>query len=108
MSRMHSTLPRHFYADPDFYTRELERFYVDRWICAGRADHIPNPGDYFTRAVAGESVIVTRDETGAVNALFNVCRHRGTRLCEAAEGHLTGRIQCPYHAWTYDLTGRLL
>ena len=101
-------MPRRFYADPDFYRRELERFYVDRWICAGRADHIPAPGDYFTRSIADQSIIVTRDESGDVHALFNVCRHRGTRLCENPEGHLAGRIQCPYHAWTYDLSGRLL
>ncbi len=105
---MHTTLPRPFYADPDFYRRELERFYFSRWICAGRADQIPDPGDYFTRALGDESVIVTRDGTGAIRALFNVCRHRGTRLCAEAEGHLVDRIQCPYHAWTYDLAGRLL
>ena len=105
---MHLTLPRHFYADPDFYRRELERFYFQRWICAGRADQIPNAGDYFTRAVADESVIVTREAEGEIRALFNVCRHRGTRLCEQPEGHLPGRIQCPYHNWTYDLSGDLL
>jgi len=105
---MHTTLPRHFYADPDFYRQELERFYLRRWICAGRADQIPAAGDYFTRSVADESVIVTRDESGGIHALFNVCRHRGTRLCEQTEGHLAGRIQCPYHNWTYDLTGELL
>src|SRR5262245_444663 len=106
--RMHTTLPRHFYADPEFYRRELERFYFNRWICAGRADQIPGAGDYFTRALGDESVIITRDESDRVHALFNVCRHRGTRLCDAADGHLTGRIQCPYHLWTYDLSGRLL
>jgi Rieske 2Fe-2S family protein len=105
---MHQTLPRRFYADPDFYRRELERFYFSRWICAGRADQIPNAGDYFTRALADESIIVTRDASGDVHALFNVCRHRGTRLCDRAEGTFTDRIQCPYHSWTYDLTGRLL
>jgi glycine betaine catabolism A len=105
---MHKTLPRHFYADPEFYRRELERFYFTRWICAGRADQIPNAGDYFTRTIADESVIVTRTATGEIRALFNVCRHRGTRLCERTEGHLVERIQCPYHNWTYDLSGRLL
>jgi Rieske 2Fe-2S family protein len=105
---MHKTLPRRFYADPDHYRTELERFYFDRWICAGRADQIPDAGDYFTRELADDSVIVTRDASGEILALFNVCRHRGTRLCEQAEGHLVGRIQCPYHAWTYDLSGRLL
>ena len=105
---MHTTLPRRFYADPDFYRAELERFYFDRWICAGRADQIPNAGDYFTRTLGDESVIVTRDSSGEIHALFNVCRHRGTRLCDQTEGHFADRIQCPYHNWTYGLEGRLL
>jgi Rieske 2Fe-2S family protein len=105
---MHTTLPRGFYADPDFYRRELEHFYFDRWICAGRADQIPASGDYFTRSLADESIIVTRDASGDIHALFNVCRHRGTRLSERTEGHFVERIQCPYHAWTYDLSGRLV
>ena len=106
--RMHTTLPRHFYADPHFYRAELERFYFNRWICAGRADQIPNAGDYFTRTLGDESVIVSRDGAGPIHALFNVCRHRGTRLCEQTEGHFADRIQCPYHNWTYGLDGRLL
>jgi Rieske 2Fe-2S family protein len=105
---MHRTLPRRFYADPEFYRRELERFYFSRWICAGRLDQIPNAGDFFVRALADESVVITRDSAGNARALFNVCRHRGTRICEQAEGHFVERIQCPYHAWTYDLAGRLL
>ena len=105
---MHTTLPRRYYADPEFFHAELDRFYFDRWICAGRADHIPNAGDYFVRTLADESVIVTRDDAGAIHALFNVCRHRGTRLCEQTAGHFAGRIQCPYHSWTYDLAGNLL
>ncbi len=105
---MHTTLPRSFYADPEFYARELDRFYFNRWICAGRADQIRHPGDYFTRRLGSESVIVTRGSAGDVHAVFNVCRHRGTRLCDQPEGHFAGRIQCPYHAWTYDLDGRLL
>ena len=57
------------------------------WIHAGRADQIPGVGDYVLRDVAGESVIVTRADDGAIRAYYNVCRHRGTRLCEAAAGH---------------------
>ena len=105
---MHTTLPRRFYADPDFYRAELERFYFNRWICAGRADQIPRAGDYFTRSLADESVIVTRDGSGTIRAVFNVCRHRGTRLCNQTDGHFADRIQCPYHAWTYGLDGSLL
>ena len=60
------------------------------------------------RDVAGESVIITRRKDGALAAHYNVCRHRGTRLCTDAIGHFPERIQCPYHGWTYDLDGRLL
>ena len=102
------TLPGRYYIDPDIFRAEVERFYFDRWICAGRADAIPNPGDYFLREVAGESVIVTRDAAGAVHAFFNVCRHRGTRMCTEPAGAFPGRIRCPYHGWTYALDGSLV
>jgi Rieske 2Fe-2S family protein len=65
-------------------------------------------GDYILRDVAGESLIILRDRAGAVRAYFNVCRHRGTRLCEATSGSFSETIQCPYHAWTYALDGRLI
>ncbi len=103
-----NTLPAKYYTDPLLFRDEMERFYYQTWICAGRAEAIPIPGDYFLREVAGESVIVVRDATGAVRAFYNVCRHRGTRMCTAAEGNFAGRIQCPYHGWTYGLDGRLL
>ena len=67
---MHTTLPRRFYTDPDFYRAELGRFYFERWICAGRADQIPRAGDYFTRTLGDESLILTRDSSGEVQALF--------------------------------------
>ncbi len=105
---MHTTLPRHFYTDPQFYLSELDRFYFNRWICAGRVDQVSAAGDFFVRAIGDESLVITRDAGGDVHALFNVCRHRGTRICEKTEGHFVDRIQCPYHAWTYDLAGRLL
>lgn len=75
---------------------------------AGRESEIPRHGDYVLPEIAGESIIVTRDSSGRVQAFFNVCRHRGTRICAASEGHFEGRIQCPYHGWTYALDGRLL
>jgi phenylpropionate dioxygenase-like ring-hydroxylating dioxygenase large terminal subunit len=78
------------------------------WTCAGRADQIPSAGDYFLRDVVDESLIITRESSGAIRAFYNVCRHRGTRMCTAASGTFAGRIQCPYHGWTYGLDGRLL
>ncbi len=78
------------------------------WSCVGRLEQIPAPGDFMLVDVAGESIIVTRDARGTLRAFFNVCRHRGTRVCSAAEGRFGGTIQCPYHAWTYGLDGKLL
>ena len=103
-----TTLPARFYTDPDHFRREVEHFFFNKWICAGRADQIPASGDYFLREVCGESIIVVRNEHAGINALFNVCRHRGTRVCERTGGTFAGSIQCPYHAWTYDLDGRLI
>jgi Rieske 2Fe-2S family protein len=102
------TLPACYYIDPELFRREIDAFFFEDWVCAGRAENIPNPGDYFLREIASESIILVRDETGAIEAFYNVCRHRGTRLCSAAEGNFGGRIQCPYHGWTYGLSGRLL
>lgn len=103
-----TTLPARYYTDPDFFRDELERFYCQTWICAGRADQIPAPGDYFLREIAEESIIITRDGNGSLRGFFNVCRHRGTRICGTAEGHFPGRIQCGYHGWTYGLDGSLI
>jgi glycine betaine catabolism A len=105
---MTRTLPARYYTDPRIFAQEVEQFYRGWWICAGRADAIPNSGDYLLREIAGDSLIVVRDRGGAVRAFHNVCRHRGTRICTAAEGTFQGRIQCPYHGWTYALDGRLL
>lgn len=101
------TLPARYYTDPEVFREEVESFYFGSWICAGRAAAIPQTGDYFLREIGGESVIVVRDAAGTVRAHYNVCRHRGTRMCTEAQGNLE-RIQCPYHGWTYGLDGRLL
>ncbi len=101
------TLPGRYYTDADVFREELETFYFGSWICAGRADAIPSVGDYFLREIGAESIVIVRDTTGAVRAHYNVCRHRGTRMCVAEQGTLD-RIQCPYHGWTYALDGRLL
>src|SRR4051812_27193799 len=102
------TLPARYYTDPELFRLDLEEFYFGSWICAGRADVIPTPGDYFLREIGGESFIVVRDPKNTVKAFYNVCRHRGTRMCTSAEGNFGARIQCPYHGWTYALDGRLL
>jgi glycine betaine catabolism A len=102
------TLPGRYYTDPELFKDELERFYCESWVCAGRAEQVARPGDYFVREVAGESIIVTRDREQSVRAFYNVCRHRGTRIVTVPEGNFNGRIQCGYHGWTYGLDGRLI
>jgi len=78
------------------------------WNCVGRASRLARPGDYLLATIAGESLIVVRDREGALRAHFNVCRHRGTRICLEESGRFKESIQCPYHAWTYGLDGRLV
>ena len=101
------TLPASYYTDPAWFQREMEAIHFDMWLCAGRTGQIPDTGDYFVRRVGNASVIISRDEQGEVRAFHNVCRHRGTLLCQHDEGKFNGRIQCQYHAWTYKLDGTL-
>jgi phenylpropionate dioxygenase-like ring-hydroxylating dioxygenase large terminal subunit len=102
-----NTLAASWYVSPEVFEQEQTRIFSREWICIGREESIPKPGDFFTAEWCGESLIVTRDASGRVHAFYNVCRHRGTRMCEAASGHFQGSIQCPYHAWTYGLDGEL-
>jgi Rieske 2Fe-2S family protein len=102
------TLPRACYVSPAVFADEQERISSRLWNCAGRASSLRQPGEYLVRDIAGESILVVRGVDGPLRAFFNVCRHRGTRLCSDAAGRFEGRIQCPYHAWTYALDGRLV
>lgn len=101
------TLESRWYTSPDVFALERELIFARGWCCVGRTEQLEKPGDYFLADVAGESLIVTRESVNAVRALYNVCRHRGTRMCQTQSGHFTGSIQCPYHAWTYGLDGAL-
>jgi phenylpropionate dioxygenase-like ring-hydroxylating dioxygenase large terminal subunit len=101
------TLPGRFYHDPAIWEREQERLFGRLWVCVGRADQFDATGRYRTVRVGDESVLLVRDEAGALRAFLNVCRHRGAQLCPAAEGQ-TRTVRCRYHAWTYGLDGRLL
>ena len=108
--RARPTLAGADYTSEAVYADERERIWFDRWICIGRADEVPNPGDYLVRDLAGESIIVTRNRSGEIRAFYNVCAHRGTKLLDdrPACGHVSKVFKCPYHAWSYDLDGRLV
>ncbi len=101
------SLPGRYYTGQDVFAAEREAIFAKSWTWVGRAEDIENEGDFFLTRIAEESVIVLRDHDGCVRAFYNVCRHRGTVMCVDEKGTLPGRLRCPYHGWTYDLTGRL-
>lgn len=100
------TLPRESYFDRQWFDDELDRIFSRQWLYAGHVSELPEVGDFFLREIGVESIIVSRGEDG-LHALFNVCRHRGARICGEAHGHLK-RFVCPYHRWSYALDGTLL
>src|SRR5437867_4083972 len=101
------TLPGRFYHDPAIWELEQARLFSRRWVCVGRADQLPVPGDYRTVTVGPESIIVVRGEDDGLRAFLNVCRHRGARLCPSEPGRARA-LRCRYHAWTYGLDGTLV
>ncbi len=102
------TLPGEDYTSASIFAGEHERIFARSWLCIGREDSVAVAGRYTMVNVGRESLLVVRDRRGAIHALFNVCRHRGSRLCEEPCGDIGETIQCPYHAWTYGLDGRLV
>jgi len=111
-----TTLPSSWYTREDVFALEREHIFLREWLCVGRTEDLAGPGDHRILEIQGESVILLRNTEGELRAFYNVCRHRGSRLCahaDAADSPLRGgfgkkTITCPYHAWTYDLDGKLL
>jgi glycine betaine catabolism A len=100
------SLPREAYWDAAFYEREQRAIFWDQWFYVGRSETLEGAGAYRVLDVAGESVILVRDDDG-LHAHLNLCRHRGSRLL-CGDGVVRGAIRCPYHAWAYALDGSLV
>lgn len=98
-------MPKSVYTSDEFLQQEQQHIFSQEWLCAGRAETLPNPGDYLTMTIAGEPVLVLRDRDGEIRAMSNVCRHRMSTLLHG-KGNARA-IVCPYHAWTYNLDGSL-
>lgn len=108
--RPRATLTGTDYTSQAVYDEERERIWWGDWVCAGRTEEVARSGDYIVRDIAGESIFVVRNDAGELHAFYNVCAHRGTKFLDDVEGTASVRkaFKCPYHAWTYDLDGRLI
>ena len=100
------SLPAWTYSDPEFAAAEVAHIFRPSWQIVCHVSDIPNAGDWHSLDYIGESVIVVRGADDVLRAFTNVCRHRGSRLVDGASG-CAKKLVCPYHAWTYDLDGRL-
>ena len=99
------TLPASWYSDPEVLRLEQERIFGRAWQYAGSLSQLAEPGSYFTCRAGATPVVVVRTRDGDLRGLVNVCRHRGHEVAEGCGRRET--LQCPYHAWTYDLDGSL-
>jgi len=119
LAGLEATLPSSWYRSESVFAVEKERIFCREWVCVGREEELIGSGAFRLLDILGESIILVRNAHNQLRAFYNVCRHRGTRLCrepaaagpDAARlpgGLVAGRITCPYHQWTYDLDGRLV
>ncbi len=102
------TPPGSFYTNEGILRRELEEFFCRSWLNVGREEQVADVGEFFTREIGGESVLVVRGTDGKARAFHNLCRHRGIQLVEGSNGTNLRSIVCPYHGWTYSSEGKLI
>ena len=100
------TLPQDFYTNSNIFSEEMKRIYFKQWLMVDHISRIPNPGDYFVFDAEKESIIVIRGRDNEVRAFYNVCTHRGSRICLDEEGSKK-LLVCPYHAWSFSAEGEL-
>ena len=100
--KVHASL----YSDPHIFEQELEKIFYRVWVFVGHESEIPQPGDYVTRQIGRQPVLMVRHKAAAVSVFLNRCAHRGTMVCPADSGNARA-FTCPYHGWTYNLSGRL-
>jgi len=99
-------LPGWMYTSPEVYALEVERIFLRSWLCVGRAEEFANKGDYLATRIAGEPILICRDQAGRLNGFNNLCRHRGVEIVRGAGQ--AKEFMCPYHGWLYGLDGKLI
>jgi Rieske 2Fe-2S family protein len=101
------TLDGPAYHSDETYEVDRERVFFRHWLYAARAERIAEPGQWLRLDIAGESILLVRGKDDRIRGFYNVCRHRGSLLCDESEGKVRTRLRCPYHAWGYALDGSL-
>ena len=99
-------VPRSYFSDPQVWQKELETVFRNSWLLVAHESEIPQPGDYVTRKMGTDNVIVARAENGQINVMLNACMHRGTLLCKADIGN-SSHFRCGYHGWIFGNEGSL-
>lgn len=100
-------IPAYILGDPAIFKLEHEKVFLKTWVFLGHESEIPNKGDFITRDLAGYSVIVSRGDDGVIRGLYNMCTHRGMKLCRADKGN-KARFTCPYHGFVFKNCGDLV
>jgi nitrite reductase/ring-hydroxylating ferredoxin subunit len=95
------------YTSPEIFEREVRKIFHATWNYVAHESEIPNHGDFVTRVIGRQPVVVVRGDDGACRVVMNRCRHRGALICEVQRGNQS-HFRCFYHGWTYDNTGKLV
>ncbi len=106
LSLFPQAMPASFYLSEQQHAEEITSVFLQEWLCVGRADEVPNSGDYYTTKIIDEPLIVCRVSATQISVLSNVCRHRGSLILNGS-GNVS-RFICPYHQWSYELSGKLI
>ncbi len=101
---IHALDPR-YYTDPNIFDKEVTGLFANSWQFAFHSSDLKNIGDYYTFEIAGESLFSIKGKDEVIRTFYNVCQHRAHPLVEGSGNART--LVCPYHAWTYELTGAL-
>jgi Rieske 2Fe-2S family protein len=101
------SLPQALYNDPEVFAFDLEAIYARSWILVGFEVELPKPGSHLAMTIGQWPIVIVRDRSGKLGGFHNSCRHRGAQICPDGQGS-SARLVCPYHRWTYELTGELV
>ncbi len=98
---------RDIFTNEDLFALEMKHIFEGNWVYLAHESQISEINDYYTTWIGRQPVVITRDKTGALNAVINACAHKGAMLCRRKQGN-KGSFTCPFHGWTFSNTGKLL